>query len=62
MSYMFCDCNRLKELNLNNFDTSNVVKFEHMFDSVDPVCKIFVGDKWTLTEKQCGFGGKFIRG
>ena len=59
---MFQDCSSLTPLDLSNFDTSKVEKFRHMFNSVNPECKIFVGDKWTLTEEQCGFDGKFIRG
>lgn len=31
MSYMFCGCNRLVELDLFNFVTGNVVNMEYMF-------------------------------
>ena len=31
MSYMFFECSSLKELNLNNFDTNNVISMDYMF-------------------------------
>ena len=31
MSWMFCDCSSLKELNLNNFNTNNVTYMSKMF-------------------------------
>ena len=31
MSFMFCDCSSLKELNLNNFNTNNVTNMSCMF-------------------------------
>ena len=31
MSYMFYKCSSLKELNLNNFNTTNVTKMNSMF-------------------------------
>ena len=31
MSYMFCECSSLKELNLNNFNTNNVTDMSYMF-------------------------------
>ena len=31
MSYMFCGCSSLKELNLNNFNTINVTNMSYMF-------------------------------
>ena len=31
MSYMFCGCYSLKELNLNNFNTNNVTDMSWMF-------------------------------
>ena len=31
MSYMFCGCSSLKELNLNNFNTNNVTNMYGMF-------------------------------
>ena len=31
MSYMFNGCSLLKELNLNKFNTNNVIKMSYMF-------------------------------
>ena len=31
MSFMFCGCSSLKELNLNNFNTNNVINMRRMF-------------------------------
>ena len=31
MSYMFYECKSLKELNLSNFNTNNVINMEYMF-------------------------------
>ena len=31
MGYMFCGCSSLKKLNLNNFNTSNVIDMNLMF-------------------------------
>ena len=39
MSYMFKECSSLKELNINNFNTSKVTNMDCMFDGC------------TLTEK-----------
>ena len=31
MSYMFYECKSLKELNLSNFNTNNIINMEYMF-------------------------------
>ena len=31
MSFMFCDCSSLKKLNIDNFNTNNVIDMSYMF-------------------------------
>jgi len=33
MSWMFCECNNLENLNISKFNTENVVKMKNMFSN-----------------------------
>ena len=60
MRDMFNGCTSLTSLDLSNFDTSNVTEIGYMFANVPSNCKIYVSDKFTLTEEQTSFSGTFI--
>ena len=40
MSFMFCGCSSLKELNLNNFNANNVTNISSMFKECSDELKI----------------------
>jgi surface protein len=40
----------LTELNLSNFDTSNVTDMSGMFYACEELTTIYVGDKWVINE------------
>ena len=62
MSEMFYNCSSLTSLDLSSWDTSKVTNKTYMFLNVPSTCQIIVSDSlWTLTEKETGFTGTFIR-
>ena len=46
MSYMFCGCSSLKELNLNNFNTNNVTDMRYMFSKCTDELKLKLKSKF----------------
>ena len=57
---IFRDCTALTSLNISNFDSSKVTNIRFMFTNVKSTCKVYVNkSKFTYTEAQCGFSGKF---
>lgn len=43
---MFYGCNKLKELDLSSFDTSNVVEMSYMFNRASSLEKIYASEKF----------------
>lgn len=59
---MFSNCINLTDLNLSNWDTSNITSASNMFNNISNV-RIKISDKWTLEKNTTSYGGtnlKFI--
>lgn len=60
MATMFCDCERLKTLDLSGFTTAQVTNMSFMFFGCDSLTTIYVSDGWdtsALTESNSMFSG-----
>ena len=59
MSYMFCECSSLKELNLNNFNTNNVTNMSDMFCGCSSLKELNLNNFNTINviNMRCMFSG-----
>lgn len=60
MAEMFSPCASIKELNLSNFDTSNVVIMYRMFDGMTALEKIALGEKFSFNGNGTGTYGAAV--
>ena len=47
MRCMFCECQKLKSIDLSNFNTANVTNMAGMFMNSENLKNIYVGDDWS---------------
>ena len=52
MSWMFCECSSLKELNLNNFNTNNVTNMKYMFGKCSDKIKLEIKSKFNKFKEE----------
>ena len=61
MSIMFNGCTSLTSLDIRNFSSASLTDCSSMFKNVPSNCEIYVDKtKFTKTEVECGFTGRFI--
>ena len=51
MSYMFYECKSLKELNLSNFNTNNVINMNYMFARCTNELKLIIQSQYKNFDK-----------
>ena len=52
---MFTYCQKLKTIDLTNFETANVLNMEYMFSSCTNMKAVIVGSKFSNNKAHCGF-------
>ena len=52
MSFMFNGCSSLKELNLSNFNTNNVINMNHMFNGCSNELKLKIQSQYKNFKKK----------
>ena len=56
MSWMFSRCSSLKELNLSNFNTTNVTNMKYMYDRCSDELKLKIRSKYKNFFQKKDFG------
>ena len=58
MSYMFCECSSLKELNLSNFNTYNVINMEGMFNRCSDELRMKIKSEYKNIKEEAFYSSK----